>query len=66
MPAGTTGNSDVHLLTCSEYQVFQRTDVTTFLLRYDEKVGRVVALRLWHDNAGDDPSWSVLCVSRLN
>ena len=52
--------SDVHLLASRHYPVCQRGDVTVFLLRYDNDVGDVISVRLWHDCSGSSPSWKVV------
>ena len=45
------------MLTCRDYKVLQRGDVNTFVVRLEKDINEIVAIRLWHDNSGSDPSW---------
>ena len=61
------------MLTCRDYKVLQRGDVNTFVVRLEKDINEIVAIRLWHDNSGSDPSWldcdelyyNIMCVNYL-
>lgn len=49
--------SEPHALSSTDYQVCQRGDVNFFLLRFEQHIGNVSKIRLWHNNRGKNPSW---------
>ena len=57
MRAGTDGESETHILASNDFEVCQRGDVNFFLLRYENHVGDIIAIRMWHNNSGRHPSW---------
>eukprot|EP00794_Sanderia_malayensis_P003794 gene3794-4317_t len=38
---------------------FQRGSTDSFLITTEQDLGKIEYVRLWHDNAGDNPSWYV-------
>ncbi|CAJ0953971.1 unnamed protein product [Ranitomeya imitator] len=59
---GSEGQSDPHLLSDSEKEIFHRGAVDVFLLK-TRNLGELHSLRLWHSNSGVSPSWYVHRVS---
>ncbi|XP_073440661.1 polycystin-1-like protein 3 [Dendrobates tinctorius] len=59
---GSEGQSDSHLLSDSEKEIFHRGAVDVFLLKTCN-LGELHSLRLWHSNSGLSPSWYVHRVS---
>ncbi|XP_077319460.1 polycystin-1-like protein 3 [Lithobates pipiens] len=55
---GSEGQSDPHLITDSEKEIFHRGAVDVFLLK-TRPLGELHSLRLWHSNSGSSPSWYV-------
>ena len=54
---GTKSKGQPHLLASTEFKVCQRNDVNVFVIRYKKDIGEVRAVRFWHDNFGNSPSW---------
>ena len=54
---GSKADGQAHLLVSTQDKICQRSDVNVFLIRFSRDVGDVKAVRFWHDNTGDDPSW---------
>lgn len=54
---GAEGQSEPHLLQHPQGPGFERGDLDAFLLATRRPLGDLHAIRLWHDNAGPDPSW---------
>ena len=56
---GEEGSSGPVTLTDSSLQrkVFSRGSVNNFSVFLPRNLGRLVKIRIWHDNFGDDPSW---------
>ncbi|XP_053305776.1 polycystic kidney disease protein 1-like 3 [Spea bombifrons] len=59
---GSEGQSDPHILSDPEKEVFTRGAVDVFLLK-TRFLGELHSLRLWHSNSGSSPSWYVHRVS---
>ncbi|XP_070574002.1 polycystin-1-like protein 2 [Ptychodera flava] len=56
---GVKGESEPHVLRSLARKVLQRGDTETFRLTTNQSLGKIEAVRLWHDNSGDHPSWFV-------
>ncbi|XP_022098115.1 polycystic kidney disease protein 1-like 2 isoform X2 [Acanthaster planci] len=56
---GTRGKSRPHVLRDRQRQVLQRSGVDSFLLTTKQSLGEVKAVRIWHDNGGENPEWYV-------
>ncbi|CAH2324014.1 polycystic kidney disease 1-like 3 [Pelobates cultripes] len=62
---GSEGQSEPHILSDPEKQVFTRGSVDVFLLK-TRYLGELHSLRLWHSNSGTSPSWYVYRVSVID
>ncbi|XP_012590547.1 PREDICTED: polycystic kidney disease and receptor for egg jelly-related protein, partial [Condylura cristata] len=54
---GTQGDSSVHCLSHPSIAALYRGSINSFLLATRSDLGDVRAVRVWHDNEGDEPSW---------